>query len=384
MLQEVRVGSSVLDDADDIKQGLREAYRALKVVNMVNGQNLIAIAGPQGAGKTSTVKWICDLPDGYLPIGTVTGEKLLVLIIEQDKDSIDPFAHRYHPDSGKMTIEEISKEKCRETAGSPDLNDIAVEIRVPSRFFEAEGRGFLLLPGVQRKSDMHVRLARHVLPSATTALICIDDAQLAKGSVDEEFTSVRDGMEVEETHLIYALTKPRGGEKTKEAAQTLRDRFSADEDQVVVVGPPHADGEEDSSSLEWTDRLRHAVDQYVAVPHEERREQLDTLRELLDNLEGTMETPRENLRQAQARASRTEREQAQSLLKEFDKKVRLQREILDTHLETALNGYVGNAIEEVRDRIQRDDEVEGENASPALGLWTFRSMRKASLRKSTS
>lgn len=94
--------------------------------------------------------------------------------------------------------------------------------------------------------------------------------------------------------------------------------------------------------------------------------------------------PRENLRQAQARASRTEREQAQSLLKEFDKKVRLQREILDTHLETALNGYVGNAIEEVRDRIQRDDEVEGENASPALGLWTFRSMRKASLRKSTS
>jgi hypothetical protein len=355
LIRETRVGKSVIDEDTEIRSDLKDVHRALSVVDMVSDQYLIAVAGPQGSGKTTTMKWLYDIPDGYLPIGGVTGEKLPVMIVEHNKDLFEALAYRYEPEQGEMDKAPVSKEECLETARSPGSNDIAVELKVPPLLFESENRGFLLLPGVQRKSDMHIRLAERVLPSAATALICVNDGLLAGGSVDDEIQSVQDEMNVGETRLIYGLTKPRGGEKTKSAIQTLRDRFGVNEEEraFAVEAPSSADAKP-GPMPEWSKDLREAIAQHGPVPHEQREAQLNTLRDILDDLAGSLESLRENVSRAQAKTSQAERKQVRPILNEFDKRVERQRERLDDKLEDALNDYLRPAIEELRDNIQNE------------------------------
>lgn len=353
LIRETRVGKSIIDEDEEIRSGLEEVHRTLSVVSMVSDQYLIAVAGPQGSGKTTTMKWLYGIPDGYLPIGGVTGERLPVMIVEHNRDSFKASAYRYKPERGEINKTPVSKEECLGTAKSPGEDDIAVELKVPSRLFRSENCGFLLLPGVQRKSDVHIRLARRVLPSAATALVCVNDGLLAGGSVDDEIKSVRDGMTVGNTRLIYGLTKPRGGEKTESAMRTLRNRFEIDEEErVFAIEAPDLRDQEHARMPDWGRDLREAIDQHASVPNDQRKAQLDTLRDILDDLDRSLDSLRKNLRRAQAGASQTERNEVRPILDEFDEQVERQRERLDDNLEEALSSYLGPAVERFRDEIQ--------------------------------
>jgi len=351
LIQTVEKGQRLLDGREVIDD-LMNVHRALTVMDLLHERYVIAVAGPQGAGKTTTVKCLYDLPDGYLPINAITGEKLPVVLVEHEGDGYQAYTYRYDVDNSSVERHPVDRETCHETASSPGADDLMVEIEVPARFFGAPGQGFVLLPGVEQGNSFHVELAKRVLPTAATALMCVDSTLLARKNVDDEVRRVREGMQVGDTKLLYAITKPQSRAKAESTVETLRDRFDIDDPRQVVV--VRSSQEENS----WQDSLYDAVSQYGNVPRERRKAEHDALRQTLYDLEDHFSTIRKELDLAAAKTRKKEREEIEPILKRFDKHVESHREDLDSVLEDKLEQYCGPAVEEVRRKIQDEGKLD--------------------------
>lgn len=336
---------------DRILEDLMEVHRALSIIDLLQDQYLIAVAGPQGAGKTTTLQWLYGIPDDFLPTNIGTGERLPVAVVEHEGQDFKSYVRSYDRQEESLKRKPLSASACREAVTSPKDNHILVELHVPPRLFESPGEGFLLLPGVESSDAVHVRLARHVLPVAATALICVDDTQLAHDSVEREINRVQEGMTTDEIRLIFALTKLRDAEKTQQAIETLQERFDIENPNRIVPISRVNDAANGHRVPEWRDALADAVARYGTITREQRRAEHNQLRRLLRKTQSAVSRIRQKVKLSEAETSGDYEENVRPILNEFDKAAETQREELKRYLKKRLSTYGKKAAERVKKEI---------------------------------
>lgn len=352
LIRAVDIGQHLFEDRDAV-DGLLESHRTLTIMSMMSERYVIAVAGPQGAGKTTTMHWLYDLPEAYLPMNAITGERLPVLLIEHDRDGFQGYVHTYNRKTSSLDRSKATPDICKTTAKHPGPEDVMVEIAVPQRVFDVPGQGFLLLPGVEQGDSFHIQLAERVLPTAATALMCVDAGLLARSKVDDEVRRVRKEMQVGNTKLLYALTKPEGQEKTRDAFSTLKERFSVEDDQrIATIYPPDEHGQ-----IAWRNQIRDAIRKYGDIPRGRRDAEGQALRDTLYTLEDHLTVIRERLDHARINIRSEERSQIEVLLNEFDKSASRQREELKKDLDHKLSNYCAKAKDRVARRIRSEKNI---------------------------
>ena len=226
-----------------------------------------------------------------------------------------------------------------------------VEIAVPRRVFDIPGHGFLLLPGVEQGDSFHVRLAQRVLPTATTALMCVDSGLLARKTVDDEVRRIRNEMQIGDTKILYAVTKPQSKEKAASTVATIQDRFDVlDEQRIATIFPPN-----DRGDISWRNQIREAIRDYGQIPQTRRDAKNKALRTTLYDLEDHLAVIEEKLDRKKVKIRSDRRSSIGALLEEFDKAAEVQRKELEKDLDKKLSTY----CEEAKDAVARRIRSEG-------------------------
>lgn len=355
LIKTLRVSQTTIPGAEKVRKELKEANRALTIINLLQDRYLIAVAGPQGAGKSTTLKRLYGIPDGFLPIDVGTGERIPVAVVEHDSNNFEPYVFLYNPEDEETHLKPLSgASECNEVVAHPGANDVMVELRVPKRFFESSGEGFLLLPGIESSNAVHVQLARHVLPIAATALICVDDKQIARASVNDEIGRIQQEMNTAESRLIFALTKVGKEEKKEEAIRTLQERFDInDTDRIVPISHSHHEQGE-YAVPEWHDDLVNAVGKYGKIIGEQRRKEYEQLDRLVYKVDCTLSELQEKISLSIAEEAQSKDEHVEPIMRSFDKANDDQRDRLDHYLEDTLNNHSKEASNKVEGEIIED------------------------------
>ena len=112
----VDTGRSLFDE-DDVLVELLEAHRTLTIMRVMSERYVIAVAGPQGAGKTTTMHWLYDIPEAYLPMNAITGERLPVLLIESDAEDYQGYIYSYNEATSRLNRSPAEPERMQENYG---------------------------------------------------------------------------------------------------------------------------------------------------------------------------------------------------------------------------------------------------------------------------
>ena len=198
VLRRVHGAAEVLGDA-----GLRERTQRLLThtvtAELIGDRVLIAVAGPQGAGKSTLVRQIYDIPPEWLPIGLGVGEQMPVLVVESEgQESVRGFAVDLASQDEFMEtsidyVELPPGEWVRGVRGSRS-RQLAAILEVPPAFFGAVGMGFLLLPGYEHGQDdqgVWTPLMRTSLQLAAGTIIVTDRSRLANS---KQLEALRDSQ----------------------------------------------------------------------------------------------------------------------------------------------------------------------------------------------
>lgn len=198
VVRELRGAITYLED-DDLATQMDSVIRRLFLAQLLATEQIIAIGGSQGAGKTTLVRLMYDLhrneesPEkGWLPANSGRGESMSVLVLEDD--TVDK-AQGYlrvlveQPDlPGHFHIVErkaASEAEFRE-ASSGNLQGVMLAVlKVPRRYCRHNGQGFMLMPGyepVHEENQSWQTLMRQALAACSGRLIVTDEIRLANAS----------------------------------------------------------------------------------------------------------------------------------------------------------------------------------------------------------
>jgi len=354
------------EDSDAVRK-LKNANHALSITSHLDDLYLVAVSGRQGSGKTSLVQSLYGIPSDYLPTPEGTGEKIPVLVVEENRpgessDSFHAFVHRYH--HGQVLKEEVEADTARETALTGKRDSIMVELRVPLQVFGREKQGFLLLPGSEwnqdrqtgtRTTTTYTDLVRHVLPCAATALICVDSTRAAQRRTREEIRQVNEDLEGVDP--LYALTKAdQSSDGNEELKTTLTDALNIDDSNrtIAVDNPPVSQPERTAQSKEWTENLTSALNRYTAAGSAHRRAQEREMSAIISDVRSALEDIEERIDILSARTEMRQDNSLEPCLDTFDEEVESVRNDLKRHLENRLleTGVISNAARRITNEIQ--------------------------------
>lgn len=360
----------VPEDSDAVSK-LKNAHRALRITSHLNDLYLVAVSGRQGSGKTSLVQSLYGIPDDYLSTRTGTGEKIPVLVVEENhqggsSDSFRAAVHRYH--RGQVSEEWVEADTARKTAETGKKDSIMVELRVPPKVFGREKQGFLLLPGSEwdqdrqagtKKTTTYTDLVRHILPCASTALICVDSTRAAQRRTREEIRQANEDLEG--VSPLYALTKAdQSSDGNEELKTTLTDALSIDDSNriIAVDNPPLSQSERNVRSKDWNEDLKSALERYSAAGRAHHRAQEREMGAMISDVRSALEDIEERI---DILSAQTEMRQDSSLgpcLDTFDEEVESVRNDLKRHLENQIQGagMITDAARQITDEI-RDESV---------------------------
>ena len=142
-----------LDD-EKIEHDLLKLTRRTVIAERFFTRRLIAITGLQGQGKSSLIRALFGLPEGYLPTIIGQGEKEPIIVKWEDGISeIECYKYGYLDHYSDIAYVKIEKEELKKIAenGVHDKDALYLEIRVPSHEGNIiQDKEFLLLPGIEK------------------------------------------------------------------------------------------------------------------------------------------------------------------------------------------------------------------------------------------
>lgn len=293
-LLDLHAGSAALPNDPKLSEALKQALRQLIVAETLSKNWIIAVAGSQGAGKTTLVQALYGLasgPDSWLQPNEGRGEKLPILVLEDRACKFPQGTLRVLDRVGDRTALATRdvEPAAFHAAVCGDLAEVVLPVlRVPQRHFHREGQALLLLPGyevVDRANSGWQNLMRLALVGAAGCIVVTDETRMAG---EQESAILQDMLatQLNGVRPLVAISKTEGLASQPEGAQELKQRaadvFDIPPDQVDAS--VHCIGVADPDYVsQWLPRLSTALKDIALGGSTARHTQLARLESVVSN-----------------------------------------------------------------------------------------------------
>ena len=132
-------------DSSEITNAI-SIYKKIRLTRLLNDNRFIAIAGAQGAGKTTLISQIYPLND-WLE-GNIGRGETIPIFIKEDVTLKSPQAYQTRiNENGKEECLPCDSDKFKQLIKGNDKNLLLLELKVPSKFDMDSKTAWVLLPG---------------------------------------------------------------------------------------------------------------------------------------------------------------------------------------------------------------------------------------------
>ena len=237
----------------DERNRIVNLVRKLRITRELSDAYYIAVAGSQGAGKTSLIRTLYDLDQQWLADNNGRGERLPVFVLE--KDGIDsPVGCKLVVDdnaakNGRGEIKEVkltAHEFRRMTDGEGVLQDVLLlKLYVPRKYFLNGQAGFVLLPGYEAITEGNALwqdVMKHAVRHAMGGVLVTDAARIANGNQYEIKKDISNGFSGDATRKpVIAIAKtedvrPEDMDGLIKRASELFEIDAKERDRIVLTG----------------------------------------------------------------------------------------------------------------------------------------------------
>ncbi len=342
-------------------------YKKIRLTRLLNDNRFIAIAGAQGAGKTTLISQIYPLND-WLE-GNIGRGETIPIFIKEDATLQSPQAYRTRiNENGAEECLPCDSDKFKQLIKGNDKNLLLLELKVPSKFEMDSKTAWVLLPGYELINPNNApwqSLMRHIVQHAAAKIIVIDEQRLAKDQsmLQEDLNSTIIG----ESRPLIAITRTESirnnVEKIQELIQRAQEVFNVDEHSIICTG---------NDPLNWLTEFEEKTVTSLNTQSSTIQSQLNGLRDLftdeLDDVITNIESQIENFDLQESTASR----QIEKLLKSFDKSVEKYRKEYQNELKNSFTTIANKATQNAKDKYTAEEEGFSNNLGIALKKISFR------------
>jgi energy-coupling factor transporter ATP-binding protein EcfA2 len=355
----------------NLRQSCADVLRPLLVGQALDGGNFIAVAGPQGVGKTTLVRDMYGLRTWLTP-NENQGERMPVFIVEDEVDEprmrlvtatgltspADPEAAVPGDLSGDMA-------RFRSALRGDERRVLYPELRVPIRYFPGEvaGRsGFLLLPGYEKVNEFSSAtnrfwqaLMQEALGGSAAVMLVVRPETLANVSAIEIIRDIRARhLPTTSPMIVVNCDRDPADDPDLERDSRLKaaDVFGCPPDAVVFVWRRgiSLDTTQLAKALEsgGPERARSAAARWVELGRQVR----DNLGVVIDQARTAMDAADHTAWNAQNQGI------LERYLGPYDEAVDQMRRTLADRLEDLENSVLGAAIERAEDLISNEEKFQ--------------------------
>ena len=336
--------------------------RALSTVNTLGALRVVAVAGGQGAGKTTLVRSLYPAAGAWLAPNEGRGEKIPVAIVELD-DVREPrgIVVRRIPGSTDNQAEEYPASRMddwQRIVRGEDHRVLLVRVEVPRSqgFWQVEQTGFVLLPGFDR-IGAHVdwqMLMRIVLVTSQAAVVVTDEKRMAGAAqlkvMEHLLQDVRTAgfADVPPVEVLIALNRcDNMTDGDIRAAVKRACSLLGQAGRRIVPFGAHPE-----SPAEWPSAFREAAFEILPGAAHAGRQQAELLRELVrDDVADLI--GRARMLRDQADLDSTADREFDETLQEFDLAAAQLLDGLNGWLEERFGDHFGSAASRLEETLKR-------------------------------
>ncbi|MGH3612291.1 MAG: hypothetical protein ACRDRK_06765 [Pseudonocardia sp.] len=267
---------------DTLDERIVEVLRRTAIAEFLDERLLVAVAGAQGAGKTTMVCECYGLDDTWLGSNAGRGERVPVMVVES-KENPHVQGWAVVLDGADQVVTPLNPAKFHTALRGLSGGQLILGLTVPPAVFGVTGRGFLLLPGYEFVSNATREwqtLMRQALVTAPDAVVVVDQSLLASNSQEKLIADLRQSLGADARPIVVVSKTERLPADDPERVQ-LRNRAAQlfqllPGDDVVLSGRGDA-----NYRKVWLPRLRDALDRTLPSARQMRILQLEHLRTIV-------------------------------------------------------------------------------------------------------
>jgi len=268
--------NSILEIETQIKQLLRKTL----ITEALNDRYIVAVSGLQGVGKTTLIKQLYDIPDELLPENLGRGEKLPILITEDNVNDIETIVISLENNINGSSIKEskIDYSNFNRIAQFPEVNDVMLEIKVPITYFSGTKLSIALLPGFENRDDYWEELIDHTLISSEATIFVLNEIKASDSYNEKIMTKIIN--DYSDNKPIFCLTfADQSPDNNSSLIETMSVRLKIDDelDRIISTGTS-----KDMKEV-WIPSLINAIKKYAYSKKSYRYRQYENLRSIINN-----------------------------------------------------------------------------------------------------
>lgn len=251
------------NDMKDVDLKLERSIKKLKLLSSIYDRYVIAVAGFQGAGKSTLMNsFLYDNPktaeESWFPLNLGVGENLPVLLtLNKDVAETKAFVfevnrytlkNSYSAKTNIISREILNSAESRKIAIKPERNQLLLEVMIPvPKFFESikadeflTNISFLLLPGFEvidedmdEEKLFHQEYMRMSLAASATSIVVIDPKSIAQK--DKEDTLKEIVLTFKNRKVLFNITR-EDSDSIDQALETIQDNYNISSEYILTTG----------------------------------------------------------------------------------------------------------------------------------------------------
>lgn len=338
---------------------LTEVMRKLIIAQLLHDRFLIAVAGSQGAGKTTLIQRLYGLDKRWIDGNEGRGEKSPLLVLEKEGISepeawIDKLEKT--PNGFQIKKKQLTEEAFRQALRGELPDQIIPTLYVPPTYFSGHDRGFILLPGYEAKDKKNTAwqgLMRQSLVGSSMCLVVTDETRLANSQQKEILRDMyQHYLSGAKPMVIIAKTENNSPQEREELCQTAAQVFdiNSEEMKLRVLCTGTGGAFEETWWPQFIDKL-YSLSEVAANVRTRQLDHLGTIlrEDLLEVLLGVDDTLRERDHSGEVKDYET-------FMAVFDDAVKKLRKTYQTSLDRSLRGFADTASKKAVDKYIDDEE----------------------------
>lgn len=267
------------DEGETAEQVFNPIMRRLLLCQTLGQYSLLAVAGTQGAGKTTLIKSLYELEGedaAWLRPNEGRGETYPILVTEGEPEApAEGFVWKLERVGGERKVARVplldgsrtvaeAQLEFQRACSQTDANELLVELRLPGKLKLGDCRGWLLLPGYETKTlanEAWQTTMRAALAGASSAIIVTDETRLARDQSD----LARDALSTAfgDISPVVVISKTEGFRDNPDRLEDLEARaaevFGVPSRQVQCIGL----ADDPEYNRKWREELKEKIEQFL-------------------------------------------------------------------------------------------------------------------------